>query len=1700
MTTHSSTTTTTSGIDNKSAQFAWSKHGAAKTVCIAYALGIAMGVGISVYFYSDSFPTFGLYLTSLSIFHLWEYIWVSMYDTSNLSSESFLLNHSREYHLALLVGFSEFWIEWYLFPSLKQFGWISFIGLIGSLGGQALRTVAMITAGRNFSHLIQEEKRKHHKLVTNGIYQYIRHPSYCGWFIWSVSTQLLMFNPICILGFAYVSWQFFSDRIDYEEDTLIEFFGNDYKEYKKKKNLKMVKEVGNTKISMDEIDIPTTNNSLNHQNGQQSIDLEKSEIDFKTTSFILENESKNNRLNNKDDGDDLENRVSPDDDSSDFKLRQYFEDSQRMSISNGSKPKKMGISVHNLSVIGIGADVSVIKDMLSPLFFIFNPFKWKRNNGITFNILNNIDIFCKDGEMLLVLGRPGAGCSTMLRMIANVQRDTYVNVKGTVSYGGLDSERWSRYRGEAIYIPEEDCHFPTLTLHQTLDFALKCKTPGNRLPDETKRSFRQKIYKLMLDMYGLVNQSNTIVGNAFIRGLSGGERKRTTITEAMVSAAPINCWDCSTRGLDSASALDYAKSLRIMTDTLDKTTIATFYQASESIYRLFDKVLVLEKGKCIYFGPTDQAKQYFVDLGFDCEPRKSTPDYLTGVTNPQERNIRQGFESSAPQTSFEFEDAWLHSSSRSKMLQEQMQFDQQLETEQPYKIFAQQVESEKSKTTPNSRPYTTSFFTQVRALTIRQFQIIWGNKVSMISRYISVLFQAFVYGSLFFQQPNDMNGLFTRCGAIFGSILFNSFLSQGELIVTFMGRQTLQKHKTYAMYRPSAYHLAQVITDLPIIAFQVLLFSIIAYFMFGLQYRVEQFFFWIFSMIGLTLCITNIIRALGHFSPSLYASQNVMSVYLLLLLCYAGFTVPYPKLHPWLSWFLWINPFSYGFKALTLNEFENIIFDCNQTAIPYGPTYQQQSSYRTCPIPGSVPGQLSISGESYLKIYLFWVLFIILNMFALEFIDWTSGGYTKKVYKKGKAPKINDSNQEEKKINKMVQEANENIKNMSLDCGGGVLTWQHIKYTVPVPGGKRLLLDDIQGWIKPGQMTALVGSTGAGKTTLLDVLAKRKTLGTVQGDIRLNGKPLEIDFERITGYIEQMDVFSPNLTVREALRFSAKMRQDPKVPIDEKYQYVESILEMIEMKHLGDALIGDLESGVGISVEERKRLTIGIELVAKPHILFLDEPTSGLDSQSSYNIIKFIRKLADAGIPLVCTIHQPSPVLFEYFDRLLLLAKGGKMVYFGDIGERSSLLTSYFTRYGARPCTESENPAEYILEVIGAGVYGKSNVDWSNTWKSSPEYQQVTLELEQLSGITTNNLSSSLSSSSSSSPPREFSTPLAYQIWQVYKRMNIIYWRDPFYSFGRWVQGIVVGLIIGLTYFNLQFSSSDMNQRVFFVFQGIILGIMMIFASLPQLFEQRNTFRRDYASRLYHWIPFALSMVAVELPYLVVTSTLFYVCAYWLAGLGSDAETNFYFWLTFTLFLFFCVSIGQAVGAFCETMFLAKFVIPVIIAFLFLFCGVLAPPQNMPLFWRSWIYHLMPTRYLMEGFVTNILKDVNVRCTDEDLIRFTSPPGQSCEQYTQPFSQYSTGYTQQLSSPQNDTCGYCIYSNGSEYYHTLGWSESNRYRNLLIIVVVHCSLCVVSAQALGDTAQRLVNEISSNYQHTLSWWPNMESALDKNTN
>ena len=280
---------------------------------------------------------------------------------------------------------------------------------------------------------------------------------------------------------------------------------------------------------------------------------------------------------------------------------------------------------------------------------------------------------------------------------------------------------------------------------------------------------------------------------------------------------------------------------------------------------------------------------------------------------------------------------------------------------------------------------------------------------------------------------------------------------------------------------------------------------------------------------------------------------------------------------------------------------------------------------------------------------------------------------------KGERMSQSRENQETKALNKALkgrQATREKVHDVSVPRetrsfpDRKAFTWEKVNYVVPVPGGTRRLLHDIYGYIKPGTLTALMGASGVGKTTTLDVLAQRKNIGVIAGDLLMGNRSVllslaiphmvrflvqRLSFRRLISSLEiaeQMDVHEGTATVREAMRFSVYLRQPHQVPEAQKDADVEEIIELLELQQLADALVSSL------GVEARKRLTIGVELASKPELLlFMDEPASGLDGQSAWNIVRFLRKLADNGQAILCTIHQPSSLLFESFDRLLLLQR-----------------------------------------------------------------------------------------------------------------------------------------------------------------------------------------------------------------------------------------------------------------------------------------------------------------------------------------------------------------------------------------------------------------------------------------------------------
>ena len=269
-------------------------------------------------------------------------------------------------------------------------------------------------------------------------------------------------------------------------------------------------------------------------------------------------------------------------------------------------------------------------------------------------------------------------------------------------------------------------------------------------------------------------------------------------------------------------------------------------------------------------------------------------------------------------------------------------------------------------------------------------------------------------------------------------------------------------------------------------------------------------------------------------------------------------------------------------------------------------------------------------------------------------------------------------------------------------------------------------------------------------------------------------------FARKVGYAQQEDVHLATTTVREALEFSAELRQSGKYSSYERLGYVKEVIKLLNMTDFVDAFIGI--PGEGLNVEQRKKVTIGVELAAKPELLlFLDEPTSGLDSNTAWAICKLLKELSESGQAILCTIHQPSVELFQMFNNLLLLSEDGKQTYFGDVGQNCETVIKYFEKGGARPCQENENPAEWLLEVTK-----KDNIEhsmfWVEKWENSQDKKDMDLQLDMMKKSTQD---SSIPQRLSPHEETEFARTFVTQLSILTKRNLLRDWRTPSYLWSK---------------------------------------------------------------------------------------------------------------------------------------------------------------------------------------------------------------------------------------------------------------------------------------------------------------------------
>lgn len=1338
-----------------------------------------------------------------------------------------------------------------------------------------------------------------------------------------------------------------------------------------------------------------------------------------------------------------------------------------------------GVSFRNLNAFGYGTAADY-QATVSNVWL--KAVGWVRGlvgggNKVRIDILRNFEGFVRSGEMLVVLGRPGSGCSTFLKTIAGETHGLWLDEGTDIQYQGISwDEMHSRFRGEVMYQAETEIHFPQLTAGDTLLFAAQARAPANRLPGVSRDRYATHMRDVVMAMLGLSHTVNTLVGNDFIRGVSGGERKRVSIAETTLCGSPLQCWDNSTRGLDSSTALEFVKNIRLSTEYTGSTAIVAIYQASQAIYDVFDKVIVLYEGRQIYFGSARDAKRFFMDMGFDCPERQTTGDFLTSLTSPTERVVRKGYESLVPRTPDEFAARWRDSMERKQLLTDIESFQSEFPLGGSKKEeFSRSRAAEKAKGTRASSPYTLSYWMQIRLCLWRGFLRLKGDMSMTLATVIGNSIMSLIISSVFYNLNDTTDSYFSRGALLFFATLMNAFASALEMLTLWQQRPIVEKHDKYALYHPSAEAIGSLIVDLPAKAIVSVVFNLILYFMTNLRRTPGHFFVFFLFSVTTTLTMSNVFRWIGAVSRSLAQAEVPASIFMMILIIYTGFTIPVRDMHPWFRWLNYINPIAYSFESLMINEFSGRQFDC-AAYVPSGPGYGNTPlSSKICSGKGAVAGQDYIDGDRYLEVsfeyyrshlwrnfgILLGFLFFSLAAYVVcselvrakpskgEILVFPRGkipAFAKKVHQEGD---LENSHVSEKL--KMGRSEDDNhvgaiVKQTS------IFHWQDVRYDIKIKGQNRRILDHVDGWVKPGTLTALMGVTGAGKTSLLDVLANRVTMGVITGEMLVDGRMRDDSFQRKTGYVQQQDLHLETSTVREALVFSALLRQPASTSRKEKLAYVEEVIKMLNMEEYAEAIVGIL--GEGLNVEQRKRLTIGVEIAAKPDLLlFFDEPTSGLDSQTAWSICSLMRKLADHGQAILCTIHQPSAILMQQFDRLLFLAKGGRTVYFGDLGPNMTTLIKYFENKGSARCPPNANPAEWMLEVIGAAPGSRADKDWPEVWNQSPERAQIRQELAEMKEELLQRPQAPRTAGYG-----EFAMPLWTQFLICLQRMFQQYWRCPSYIYAKAAMCIIPPLFIGFTFWREPTSIQGMQNEMFAIFMLLVIFPNLVQQMMPYFATQRSLYEvRERPSKAYSWKAFMLASIIVELPWNMLMAVPAYFCWYYPIGLYRNAypsdtvtERGGTMFLLVLIFLMFTSTFSSMVIAGIEHPETASNIAQMMFSLCLIFCGVLATPEVLPGFW-IFMYRVSPFSYLVSGVLSVGIAGAAVKCSDIEVLHLPPPEGQNCSSYLNPFVEAAKA---NLLNPDADSdCQVCAMSMTDQFLAGVSIKYSDLWRNVGILFV-----------------------------------------------
>ncbi|SCU91064.1 LAFA_0F01662g1_1 [Lachancea sp. 'fantastica'] len=1158
-------------------------------------------------------------------------------------------------------------------------------------------------------------------------------------------------------------------------------------------------------------------------------------------------------------------------------------------------------------------------------------------------IVQDISMTIPSGTIMAIIGGSGSGKTTLLNVLASkVSR----NLKYTGSFHYVPApaqenittnEPCSKDNSTftTAYLTQQDVLSSRLTCRETLQYAADLKL-------RVSKKERQVLVNELIAELGLRDCAETLVGDSRHPGLSGGEKRRLSIGIQMISNPSLLFLDEPTTGLDAYSAYLLIKTLRKLAHGGGRTFVMSIHQPRADILFLLDQVCILSKGYNVYCDETAKMVPYFSGLGFDVPKHVNPADYFIDICSVDTRSKQLAQESSD-------------------------RLNKLIENWNEQHNAAKFVEPKLAPPVP-VMPHV-SFLSQVRVLTRRAFKLNLRDPMTTAALLAEPVLVGVINGWIFYKpDPTSAKGIRTLTSA-----LYSAAALQGYLFLLFETyRLCEQDIKVYDRERaegcvtPWSFIAARRIANfLAEDLAMPLLYSIVTFFMYGMEAGAKSFFVFFAVVLLVHQCSASFALVSVAISRDFSKASLVGNLNYTLQSMACGFFVNAKQMPVYVRWTKYITYLWYAFGAMVTNGFANLTCDSEEERECVGNMVLSSlgfpRSWRTTPI--IIVFCWSIA---------FYVVAVLI--FKLKTVDVSLAKRIKAKKPNSKNAKeslpdlesntLGSSSLTETALKVEVQSLNMKIRNRR--------TWTIHKSQET--SENITILNDIDAVFKPNTINAIMGPSGSGKSTLLNVISgkvrsKFWTSVDTSGKIYLNGTHVPAHgLKSICSFVPQDDDhLLAHLTVKETLSLAADLRLSA-FRSEERISRVNDIIIDLGLKHCEDTLVGN-ELLKGISGGEKRRVSMGIHLLTDPSILLLDEPTSGLDSFTSFKILEVLKNISNKpGKTVIISIHQPRAEVFQKLGNILLLAKGGRVAYNGGPLD----MIDYFRRLGFE-CPPLTNVADFFLDLVSVNTQNDTNEtnsrdrvesllsEWdqrSHKISSKPEYEGFAMDGRSR---------------------KKAPFTVAYKVCVRRQAKTIA--RNMESLSARLAQIPGVGIILALFFAPIRHDYASTSNRLGLVQQSTALYFTGMLTNLACYPSERNYFYREFEDNVYGITPFFLAYMTLEIPMAAFAAALFAIFIVLVCGLNRSAD-NFFVTMYCSMVISTC---GEALGIITNTLFTTPgFVVTVVSIVLTIGCvmsGLMSLQMSRVL--RGFNY-LSPLNYTSMVLINYAFPDdLELTCSDE---------------------------------------------------------------------------------------------------------------------